>query len=261
LQLILTFIILSIITLTAVLLIMLSKNTRSGKIRQIAQKNNWQYQEFIDFSDAIKQANFGILNYSQNAIFRHSIQADDTHYNLGFNTFDCRAIEPTGIHNSSMILFNLKLNAQFHNLHLCIDRHNQESDAFTDVSKQQAIKNQYRLQKLTALAAHQIPKVFDSWYCKQSNEQTASASKIDIYANEPAKAYRFLNEVSAVAEKETSLMNWLLAHPHLHIEISSGMLLVYQKNHLIQEVSLIAAITVVAELAKILSQPELKLDL
>ncbi|MEH6449876.1 MAG: hypothetical protein V7765_14485 [Oleispira sp.] len=240
---------------------MLSKNTRSGKIRQIAQNNNWQYQEFIDFSDAIKQANFGILNYSQNAIFRHVIQADGTHDNLGFNTFDCRAIEPTGIHNSSMILFNLKLPPQFNNLHFCIDRHNQESDAFTDVSKQQAIKNQYRMQKLTPLATHQIPKVFDSLYCEQNNEQTVGAAKIDIYANEPAQAYRFLHEVAADTENETSLMNWLLAHPHLHIEISSGMLLVYQKNHLIQEVSLIAAITVVAELAKILSQAELKLDL
>jgi hypothetical protein len=243
---------------------MLSKNTRSGKIRQIAQDNNWQYQEFIDFSDPIKQANFGILNYSQNAIFRHFIQADDAPYTLGFNTFDCRAIEPSGIHNSSMVLFNLKLSAPFHNLHLCIDRHNQESDAFTDVSKQQAIKNQYRMQKLTALAAHQIPTAFNSLFSEKHDEhhseQTDDVAKIDLYANDPAQAYRFLSVISADDENKKSLMNWLLAHPHLHIEISSGMLLVYQKNHLIHEVSLIAAITAVADLAKILSQADIKLD-
>lgn len=244
-QLIFTFIILSIITLITVLLIVLNKNTRSAKIHQIAQENNWQYQEFIDFSDDIKQANFGLLNYSQNAIFRHVIQANNEHYGLAFNTFDCRAIEPTGIHNSSVVLFSLALESEFNHLHLSLNRYTQDKDAFTDVSHQQGIKNQYHWQKLTALATHQIPKFF--------TKDADYSSKIDIHANDPAQAYRFLQHASATAEKEKSLMHWFLAHPHLHIEISSGMLLAYKKNQLIEETSLTTAISAVAELALILS--------
>ena len=244
-QLIFTFIILSIITLIAVVLIVLNKNTRSAKIHQIAQDNHWQYQEFINFGDDIKNANFGLLNYSQNAIFRHFIDANSEHYGLAFSTFDCRAIEPSGIHNSSIILFTLALEDEFNNLHLSISRHTQDRDAFSDVSHQQAIKNQYRLQKLTALASHQIPPAFET--------ETNSSSKIDIYANKPALAYHFLQHICSSNDKEKSLINWLLAHPHLHIEISSGMLLAYKKNQLIDEVYLNAAISSVAELALILS--------
>jgi hypothetical protein len=245
LQLILTFIILSIITLSAVLLIILSKNSRSGKIRQIAQDHHWQYEEFINFSDEIKYANFGLLNYSQNAIFRHSIQADDQHYGLAFNTFDCRAIEPSGIHNSSVILFTLALGTEFNNLHLSINRHSQDTDAFSDVSYQQSIKNQYRAQKLIALAAHQIPQAF--------SKESDTPAKVDVYANTPALAYRFLQHICSTTKNEKSLNHWLLAHPHLHIEISRGMLLAYKKNQLIEEASLIAAITAVAEFAHILN--------
>lgn len=244
-QLILTFIILSIITLTAVLLIILNRNSRSGKIHQIAQKNNWQYQEFINFNDPIKQANFGILNYSQNAVFRHFIRADDEHFGLSFNSFDCRAIEPSGIHNSSIILFDLKLAPDFLQLHLSINRPDPKKDAFSDVSNLQSIRNQFRQQKLTALAAHQVPKSL--------LQLTSKASTLDIYANNPAITYRFLQEICSTPEREKSLIHWLLAYPHLHIEISNGMLLAYQKNHPIEEVSLLNAIVTVAELAHIFS--------
>jgi hypothetical protein len=246
LQLILTFFILSIITLIAVLLIVLNKNTRSAKIRQIAQDNHWQYQEFIDFDDDIKQANFGLLNYSQNVIFRHFIKAGDEHYGLAFNTFDCRAIEPSGIHNSSVILFTLALGTEFNGLHLSINRHTQDDDAFTDVSHQQALKNQYRSQKLTALAEHQIPEAF--------SKNVNTLSNINIYANEPAQAYRFLQHTGATAEEKNPLIHWLLAHPHLHIEISHGMLLAYKKNQIIEETSIISAISAVAEVALIVSR-------
>jgi hypothetical protein len=246
LQLIFTFIILSVVTLIAVLLILLNKNTRSAKIHQIAQENNWQYQEFIDFSDDIKYADFGLLNYSQNVIFRHFIQADNKYAGLAFNTFDCRAIEPLGIHNSSIILFTLALGNEFKSLHLSINRFYSDKDAFNDLSHQQSIKNQYRLQKLTALEDHKRPEAL--------RNDVASTSLIDVYANNSNQAYRFLQHVCSAEEDKKSLIDWLLAHPNLHIEISDGMLLAYKKNALIEDTSLIAAIDSVAELAFILSR-------
>lgn len=245
-QLIFTFIILSVVTLIAVLLILLNKNTRSAKLHQLAQENNWQYQEFINFSDDIKYADFGLLNYSQNVIFRHFIQADNEYAGLAFNTFDCRAIEPLGIHNSSLILFTLTLGKEFTNLHLSINRFYADKDAFNDLSHQQSIKNQYRLQKLTALEDHKRPKAL--------RNDVASASSIDVYANDSNQAYRFFQHVCSTAEDEKSLMDWLLAHPNLHIEVSDGMLLAYQKNTLIEDTSLIAAIDSVAKLALVLSR-------
>ena len=244
-QLILTFIILSIITLTAVLLIVLSKNSRSGKVRQIAQDHNWQYEEFIDFSDTIKQANFGILNYSQNAVFRHLISADDEHFGLGFISFDCRALEPSGIHNSSIILFNLKLTSEFNNLHYSINRPHLDKDAFSDISKQQSNRNQLRQQKLIALASHQVPRAF--------LELADNDIEFDSYANDPAQAHRFFQAICSSPENKSSLIHWFLAHPHLHIEISNGMLLAYQKNHLIEDTSILDAIYIVKELAQIFS--------
>ncbi|MGK0249453.1 MAG: hypothetical protein ACI910_002196 [Oleispira sp.] len=245
-QLIFTFIILSVVTLIAMLLILLNKNTRSAKIRQIAQENNWQYQEFVNFNDDIKYADFGLLNYSQNVIFRHFIQADNEYAGLAFNTFDCRAIEPLGIHNSSIILFTLTLGNEFKNLHLSINRFYSNKDAFNDLSHQQSMKNQYRLQKLTALEDHKRPKVL--------RNDVGSASKIDVYTNDANQAYRFIQHVCSTAEDEKSVIHWLLAHPNLHIEISDGMLMAYQKNTLIEDTSLIAAIDSVAQLALLLSR-------
>lgn len=246
LQLIFTFIILSVVTLIAVLLILLNKNTRSAKFHQIAQENNWQYQEFFNISDNIKYADFGLLNYSQNVIFRHFIQADNEYAGLAFNTFDCRAIEPLGIHNSSIILFTLALGKEFKSLHLSINRCYSDKDAFNDLSHQQSMKNQYRLQKLTALEDHKRPKAL--------RNDIDSASSIDVYANDSNQAYRFFQHVCSAKEDEKSLIDWLLAHPNLHIEISDGMLLAYKKNALIEDTSLIAAIDSVAKLALVLSR-------
>jgi hypothetical protein len=246
LQLIFTFIILSVVTLIAVLLILLNKNTRSAKLHQIAQEHNWQYQEFVNLSDDIKYADFGLLNYSQNVIFRHFIQADSAYAGLAFNTFDCRAVEPLGIHNSSIILFTLTLGNEFKNLHLSINRCYVDKDAFNDLSHQRSMKNQYRLQKLTTLEDHKRPKAL--------RNDVANTSSIDVYANDSNQAYRFLQHVCFTAEDEKSLINWLLAYPNLHIEISDGMLLAYKKNTLIEDTSLIAAIDSVAKLALILSR-------
>jgi hypothetical protein len=246
LQLIFTFIILSVITLIAVLLILLNKNTRSAKIRQIAQENNWQYQEFVNLSDDIKHADFGLLNYSQNVIFRHYIQADNEHTGFAFNSFDCRAVEPLGIHNSSIILFTLILGSEFESLHLSINRLYTDKDAFKDLSYPQSMKNQYRLQKLKPLEDHKRPKAL--------RNNVDSASTIDVYANDSNQAFRFLQHICSTEENENSLTHWLLAHPDLHIEISNGMLLVYKKNKIIEDTSFIAAINSVAKFALILNR-------
>jgi hypothetical protein len=245
LQLILTFIILSVITLVAILLIVLNKNSRSAKLQQIAQTHNWHYQEFIDFDDSIKNANFGLLNYSQNAIFRHFIQADSEYQNLSFKTFDCRAIEPSGIHNSTLILFDLKIPADFKKLHLTISQPQQDTDAFSDSSHQQIIKRQYQSQKLSKLAHHQIPV--------ELGLNDERLSKTVLYANQPGQAHQLLMYICSTNKSSMSLNHWLLAHPHLHIELSSGMLLAYKKNQLIDEDSLVSAVDIVAELAGILS--------
>ena len=245
-QLILTFIILSIITLVAILLIVLNKNSRSAKLQQIAQFHNWHYQEFIDFNDSIKQANFGLLNYSQNVIFRHLIQANNEYKGLPFKTFDCRAIEPSGIHNSTLILFDLKIPTDFKELHLTISQPHQDKDAFSDTSHQQIIKRQYQSQRLIELAPHQIPGDLEL--------NSESLSKTNLYANQPGQAYQFLRHACSTNKSKMSLNHWLLAHPNLHIELSNGMLLAYKKNQIIDEDSLVTAIDSVAELAVILSR-------
>jgi len=236
LQLLFTFIILSIITLIAIILMMLSKNTRSHKIREIAQQNSWQYQEFINFNDHIKQANFSILNYSTNAVFRHAISADDTCFKLGFNFFDCRAIEPLGIHNSSIIIFSLAVDSRYQTLHLSIfpPANKIPKDALQSPFNPQSLANICRQQKLVELKHYAF---------KTHNAYTNNKSLSELFLQD---------EVQPECD-QTSLSAWLLAHPHLHIEISNGMLLAYQPNRLLDDDSIIPAIQAVADISNLLS--------
>lgn len=230
-----------------ILLMMLSKNRRSEKIRHICQQNNWQYQEFINFTDSIKAANLGLLNYSQNIIFRHIISADDRSKGIGFNFFDCRSIEPSGIHNCSALLFNLTLPAELNSLHVCFSakseslENNKNSSAFghSGIDKKyfDRIRHMQKLKRLTSLfpLAHAFPLH-------------------EIFTNNAHQLEKFLApHIQLGASQESPFANWLLAHPHLHIEISNGMLLAYQPNYLLDDEAIIPAIDDIARLSLSLS--------
>ena len=232
LQLLFAFLILSSITVVVVLLMMLTKNSRSQKIRTLCQDNNWQYQEFINFNDTIKHANFGLLNYSQNIIFRHIISADDSSKGIGFNVFDCRAIEPTGVHNCSAILLALQLPDNFFNLHLCIS-----PQAKTEASEQHTGVNKAYFDRIRSL--QKLIRVPQHFAFPHHNLFTNNVGLMELFFEQ------------ALATK--ALTHWILAHPHLHIEISNGMLLAYQPNHLLDEENIIASIEGLTELAKSIS--------
>lgn len=239
-QLLFAFIILSIIMSVAILLMMLSKNSRSHKVRQLCQDKQWQYQEFVNFNEPIKNANFGLLNYSQNAIFRHVISADANDFGLGFNFFDCRAIEPSCIHNCSVLLFNLNLDAKFSKLHTNLSPKGDlpESDQGTVLDKHYFLRIKQQ-QKLMLVKPH---------YAFEQH---------DIYSNNPVLLEEFLQQHLTNDNKgaqKTKLSSWLLAHPHLHIEISNGMLLAYQPNQLLSDEAIIPAIEHIAEISQSLSR-------
>ena len=237
-QLLFAFIILSTITIIAVLLMLLSKNTRSGKIHEIANQHDWQYQEFIDLNDTIKAANFGLLNYSQNAVFRHIISADflnNKGTSQGISFFDCRAIEPLGIHNSSVILSCLNLQTEYQDLHACLTPM-ASNQSYKD-SMQSPIDKNYlirlrSMQKLSLLTPHY------------------AFEKHQLHANNPSLLEQFLQQHLESSDSKNNLSTWILAHPHLHIEISSGMLLTYQPNRLLDEEAIIPAINAVTDISK-----------
>ncbi len=238
-QLLFAFIILSTITISALLLIMLSKNSRSGKVRNIAIQHDWQYEEFVNFTDDIKIANFGLLNYSQNVIFRHFISGDINGHSFSF--FDCRAIEPSGIHNSSLILYHLKFQPQYKNLHASftpINPGRPMSDAMQSPIDRNYLARLRKMQKLSLLTPHYA---FENY---------------ELHANNPSLLEQFLQQHLEVSAADTNLSTWFLAHPHLHIEISDGMLLAYQPNRLLDEESIISAINAVCDISKPLSNAD-----
>lgn len=236
LQLLFAFIILSIITITAIVLIMLNKNSRSQKVQTVANNHHWQYQEFVNFNDDIKSANFGILNYSQNAIFRHVISSDN--YNdLGFNFFDCRAIEPFGVHNSSVILFNLSIDSSFSNLHFCIT----PIENISPVVKENSTLNQSHLSRIRNM---QRLKEFKSYPpFKKHTLHSNNLNLLEQFLQTPT-----LN--SSESNNAILLNTWLLAHPHLHIEVSNGILLAYQPDQILTDNVILPAIDAVADLSK-----------
>ena len=238
-QLLFAFIVLSTITISALLLIMLSKNSRSGKVRNIAIHHDWQYEEFVNFSDDIKVANFGLLNYSQNVIFRHFINGDIDGHRFSF--FDCRAIEPSGIHNSSLILSHLKLQPKYQNLHASFTPFSSDSpmsDAMQSPIDKNYLARLRQMQKLSPLAPHYA---FENY---------------QLHANNPSLLEQFLQQHLEESGTDINLSTWILAHPHLHIEISDGMLLAYQPNRLLDEESIIPAIYAVSDISNPLSNAD-----
>jgi hypothetical protein len=227
LQLLFAFIILSSITLIAVLLVLLSKNSRSGKVREIANQQEWHYQEYLDFNDDIKNANLGLLNYSQNVIFRHELKAPH------FSFFDCRAIEPSGIHNSSVILCYLKLKPQFLTLHASFSPHQNTMQSLEDNS----LARLRHMQKLAKVSTHYA---FENYQLHSNNHHVLEA---------------FIQQHIEESGRENNLSTWLLAHPHLHIEISNGILLAYQPNRLLDDASIVPAINAVIDISTRLSKP------
>lgn len=226
-QLLFAFIILSAITLIAVLLVLLSKNSRSGKIREIANQYEWDYQEYLDFNNTIKDANFGLLNHSQNVIFRHELKAPN------FNFFDYRAIEPSGIHNSSVILSYLKLEPKFQKLHASFSPI-QNTMQSPEGNSQARLRH---MQKLSIVSTHY------------------AFEKYQLHSNNPHLLEAFIQHHIELSGRENNLSTWLLAHPHLHIEISNGILLAYQPNYLLDEASIGPAINAVIDVSKCLSKP------
>lgn len=238
---------------------LLNKNSRSQKILTIAQAHEWQYQEFINFNDAIKQANFGLLNYSQNVIFRHCISADNRHFGLGFNFFDCRAIEPFAIHNCSVIMFNLTVDHHFADLHASFLPINGATlkHASSGVDEKY-FERIIALQKLLPLTPHYAfpqHKIFSNnpALCELFLHQHLQ-QKLDKQPSVPVgnKPEGISTQVSG-----NNLSSWILAHPNLHIEISNGILLAYQPNHLLSTDDVMPALGHIAELSAILSQVEL----
>lgn len=234
---------------------MLNKNSRSQKISTIAHNNHWQYNEFINFSDSIKHANFGLLNYSQNVIFRHVLSADQTRFGLGFNYFDCRSVELNGIHNCSAILFNLNFSPSI--------APNTKSNMVFNLSDLHANFSPIKAPLTASLSMGVDKSHFDRFIKLQkltSVKPHYAFPDHHIYSNHPAQLEQFLDQhLSTANAKDTlktstiKLSDWLLAHPNLHIEISNGMLLAYQPNNLLTDEDIIPAIELVADLSKSLS--------
>jgi hypothetical protein len=234
--------------LTAILLMMLNKNSRSQKIIALTHAQQWDYQEFVNFNDTIKNANFGLLNYSQNIILRHFISADERSYGLGFNVFDCRSIEPLAIHNCTVIMFNLLTSSQtsaisktvtpaITALELHVSFLPINNSVLNDVNA--GVEKSYferivKMQKLTAVKSH------------YAFPQHA------IYCNDPTLFDVFLHE-HLTNSNNIKLSEWILAHPNLHIEISNGILLAYQPNHILNSEDITTAIEHIADISKSIS--------
>ena len=236
-QLLFAFIILSVITLIAVLLVLLSKNSRSGKVRDIANQQHWDYQEYLDFNDRLKEANFGLLNYSQNVIFRHVLNAA----NITF--FDCRAIEPSGIHNSSIILSYLNLEPRFQTLRA----------TFSPMATQPSINGRNPINALQSpIDNNHLTRLRHMQKLSAANPHYAF-QKYHLHSNQQSLLEDFLQHHIERSGRENNLSTWLLAHPHLHIEISNGILLAYQPNKLLDEESIMPAINAVMSLSTALN--------
>ncbi len=216
---VLSLIVLLMIFVSLFLLLLIDKDSRTKQLRQCADQLGLNYRPFAALSSEMRDAHFHIIEIGQFRNFRHLIEGELTNNSqrLPLNLFDYSLVGNDGTANQTLILIHCPL--PYGKLRI-----QQKSwlrgDAFTGPE----------IETLTRLQAGQLHPEISKW---------------QVFSERPEKANLLLTP---------EVRRWLLAHPHLHIEWSNGILLLYRPQHLLDEQAIAAALEAAGELVQLLQQ-------
>lgn len=214
---VLSLIVLLVIFVSLFLLLLVDKDNRTKQLRRCADQLALNYRPFAALSSEMRDAHFYIIEIGQFRNFRHLIEGKLTSNNqqLPVNLFDYSLVSNDGTANQTLVLIHCPLPCS----KLRIQQKSWlQGDAFTGPE----------IDTLTRLQTGQLHPEISNW---------------QVFSERPAETNRLLTP---------HVRQWLLAHPHLHIEWSNGILLLYRPKHLLDEQAIAAALEAAGELVQLL---------
>lgn len=213
----LSLLLVAIIIGLLILLVLVDRGRRGGLLSTEATRLGLQYRPYASLSSRLREAHFRLLDAGQLRHFRHLLEgttADNRHINL----FDYSLITANGVSTQSVLLLSCELPQM---QRFCISRHAWlDDDSFSE-------SLQFPLQPLRK---DQRPPRLHQW---------------QLLSEEPAQLWALL---------QPEVCDWFLAHPHLHIEWSDGILLLCRPEHLLAPDQTEAAIEHTTGLIRLLQQ-------
>lgn len=198
-------------------LALVDRGRRGGRLSAEATRLQLHYRPYASLSEHLRNAHFMLLDCGQFRHFRHLIEgqlADGRYLNL----FDYSLITAHGVSTQTLLLLPCQLPEQ---ARFCISRQAWlDEDGFSETLQH----------PLQPLRKEQRPPRLHQW---------------QLFSAEPAQLWSLL---------QPELCDWLLAHPHLHIEWSDGILLLCRPEHLLEPEQLEAAIHHACDLIRLLQR-------
>lgn len=202
------------------LLLMINKGSRANHLRQCADRLALKYRPFASLSRQIREAAFFIINIGQFQNFRHLIEGqyipehcpEEANSGVSINIFDYSMVGDQGTANQTLLLLDCPLS--------CAAFRWQAKEWLKPDTFNEPVKD-----SMQRLHDGQINQDIRHWR---------------LYSKHPAELPALLSE---------EIRQWLLAHPHLHIEWSNGILLLYRPQWVLDaeqiEVALNEAMTLI----------------
>lgn len=217
---VLSILIIAVIIGLLVLPMVVDRGRRGGKLRILAHQQGYRYEPYVTADSHIRSADFLILTCSQ---YRHcpnfiegAITIDD--HTKSITLFDCTVITASQTYTQTLIILECPLS--FRGRIALSQKRWLALDTFTDQLK-------------TPLKLHtreDKPRLLAAWHIQ----------------SEPVHHMKQWLSYKAI--------EWLLAHPHLHIEWSDGMLLACQPGTLLNADDILDALQQVNALSVALTK-------
>ncbi|QQD24805.1 hypothetical protein GJQ55_10155 [Venatoribacter cucullus] len=198
-------------------LALVDRGRRGGRLSAEATRLGLHYRPYASLSERLREAHFMLLDCGQFRHFRHLLEGSLTNGRY-LNLFDYSLITAHGVSTQTLLLLPCQLPdcERF-----CIGRHAWlDEDGFSETLQH----------PLQPLRKDQRPPRLHQW---------------QLLSSEPAQLWNIL---------QPELCDWLLAHPHLHIEWSAGILLLCRPGHLLEPEQLEAALDHAQSLIRLLQR-------
>lgn len=198
-------------------LTLVDRGRRGQALQQLASQLDLRYRPYASLSTLIRDAHFLLLDAGQLRHFRHLLECKDGDYGY-INLFDYSLITASGVSTQTLLLCACPLDGMSR---FCLSRHVWlDQDAFSE-------SLQHPLQPLPR---HQRPPRLQHW---------------QLLSEHPSSLWQLL---------QPDVCDWIVAHPHLHIEWSDGILLLCRPQYLMPPEQISTALEHARQLIALLQQ-------
>jgi hypothetical protein len=261
--LVLSLIVLLVLFSGVFLILRLNSGSRAGQLRQCADQLGLEYRPYAALSKAVRQAAFYVLEAGEFRHFRHLLEG----------SIAADALPPTTVDRGSDTVTADRAAASTTTTTTTATT---ATTAKTDKTVKSAPSIRINLLDYSLIhgkgtASQTLLMLHCPLNTGRFRIETAPWLTTDAFSEQQSQSIRpmqsgqlhpQLRHLSICSEQPASMANllhpavrdWLLAHPHLHIEWSHGILLLYRPHHLLSAEQLPLALAAGCELVALLQQ-------